>query len=105
TPGSCRYPGPGTWPCWSGPISSTRRCWSSSTGSDRWRPVRTRPVISLSAREQQGDWMELATVADTRAFGERLAGILRAGDLVVLTGPLGAGKTVIAQGVGTGLGV
>ena len=49
--------------------------------------------------------MELATVADTRAFGERLAGILRAGDLVVLTGPLGAGKTVIAQGVGAGLGV
>ncbi len=49
--------------------------------------------------------MELATVADTRAFGERLAGILRAGDLVILTGPLGAGKTVVAQGVGAGLGV
>jgi tRNA threonylcarbamoyladenosine biosynthesis protein TsaE len=49
--------------------------------------------------------MELPTAADTRAFGERLAGLLRAGDLVVLTGPLGAGKTVIAQGVGAGLGV
>ena len=49
--------------------------------------------------------MELPTAADTRAFGERLAAVLRAGDLVVLTGPLGAGKTVIAQGVGTGLGV
>jgi tRNA threonylcarbamoyladenosine biosynthesis protein TsaE len=49
--------------------------------------------------------MELPTAADTRAFGERLAAILRAGDLVVLTGPLGAGKTVIAQGVGAGLRV
>jgi tRNA threonylcarbamoyladenosine biosynthesis protein TsaE len=31
--------------------------------------------------------------------------VLRAGDLVVLTGPLGAGKTVLAQGIGVGLGV
>ena len=49
--------------------------------------------------------MKLATVADTRAFGRRLAGILRAGDLVLLTGPLGAGKTALVQGIGAGLGV
>jgi tRNA threonylcarbamoyladenosine biosynthesis protein TsaE len=49
--------------------------------------------------------MRLATAADTRAFGERLAALLRAGDLVILTGPLGAGKTVVAQGVGAGLRV
>jgi tRNA threonylcarbamoyladenosine biosynthesis protein TsaE len=47
----------------------------------------------------------LLTVEDTRAFGAELAGILRAGDLVVLTGPLGAGKTALAQGIGTGLQV
>ncbi|GAA1815824.1 tRNA (adenosine(37)-N6)-threonylcarbamoyltransferase complex ATPase subunit type 1 TsaE [Planosporangium flavigriseum] len=47
----------------------------------------------------------LATVEDTRAFGQRLAEILRPGDLVVLTGPLGAGKTVVVQGIGAGLGV
>jgi tRNA threonylcarbamoyladenosine biosynthesis protein TsaE len=47
----------------------------------------------------------LAAVEDTRAFGQTLAGLLRAGDLVVLTGPLGAGKTVLAQGIGAGLGV
>jgi tRNA threonylcarbamoyladenosine biosynthesis protein TsaE len=47
----------------------------------------------------------LATVEDTRAFGQQLGEILRAGDLVVLTGPLGAGKTVLAQGIGAGLGV
>jgi tRNA threonylcarbamoyladenosine biosynthesis protein TsaE len=48
---------------------------------------------------------KLATVDDTRAFGRVLGGILRAGDLVLLTGPLGAGKTALAQGVGAGLGV
>jgi len=42
---------------------------------------------------------------DTRALGRALAGVLRAGDLVVLAGPLGAGKTVLAQGIGAGLGV
>ncbi len=47
----------------------------------------------------------LPTVADTHEFGRRLAGVLRAGDLVLLTGPLGAGKTAVAQGVGSGLKV
>ncbi|WP_027341755.1 tRNA (adenosine(37)-N6)-threonylcarbamoyltransferase complex ATPase subunit type 1 TsaE [Hamadaea tsunoensis] len=47
----------------------------------------------------------LPTVEETQAFGRRLAGALRAGDLVVLTGPLGAGKTALAQGIGAGLGV
>ena len=49
--------------------------------------------------------MKLATVEDTRALGRRLAGLLRAGDLVLLTGPLGAGKTALVQGIGAGLGV
>src|SRR3954464_2641587 len=48
---------------------------------------------------------ELSTVDDTRSFGRRLAGLLRAGDLVVLAGPLGAGKTALTQGIGAGLGV
>jgi tRNA threonylcarbamoyladenosine biosynthesis protein TsaE len=47
----------------------------------------------------------LSTVDDTRALGRRLAAVLRAGDLVVLTGPLGSGKTALAQGIGAGLGV
>ena len=47
----------------------------------------------------------LPTVEDTRAFGARLAGVLRAGDLIVLSGPLGAGKTALTQGIGAGLGV
>ncbi|GAA1601334.1 tRNA (adenosine(37)-N6)-threonylcarbamoyltransferase complex ATPase subunit type 1 TsaE [Actinoplanes couchii] len=49
--------------------------------------------------------MKLETVEDTKEFGKRLAGVLRAGDLVLLTGPLGAGKTALVQGIGAGLGV
>jgi tRNA threonylcarbamoyladenosine biosynthesis protein TsaE len=45
------------------------------------------------------------TAADMRRLGRRLAALLRAGDLVVLTGPLGAGKTTLVQGIGHGLGV
>jgi tRNA threonylcarbamoyladenosine biosynthesis protein TsaE len=52
-----------------------------------------------------GSEVRLASVNDTVAFGSRLAELLRAGDLVVLTGPLGAGKTVLARGIGAGLGV
>ena len=48
---------------------------------------------------------ELPTPADTQAFGRQLAGLLRPGDLVVLAGPLGAGKTALTQGIGSGLGV
>ena len=47
----------------------------------------------------------LPTPGDTRALGESLAGLLRPGDLVVLVGPLGAGKTALTQGIGAGLGV
>jgi tRNA threonylcarbamoyl adenosine modification protein YjeE len=46
-------------------------------------------------------------VPSTAAMGElgaRLAAVLRAGDLVVLTGPLGAGKTTMTRGLGAALG-
>jgi tRNA threonylcarbamoyladenosine biosynthesis protein TsaE len=45
------------------------------------------------------------TAADMHELGRRLAAVLRAGDLVVLSGPLGAGKTTLVQGIGDGLGV
>jgi tRNA threonylcarbamoyladenosine biosynthesis protein TsaE len=47
----------------------------------------------------------VATAPQMQYLGRRLASLLRAGDLVVLSGPLGAGKTTLAQGIGSGLGV
>ncbi|WP_167472245.1 tRNA (adenosine(37)-N6)-threonylcarbamoyltransferase complex ATPase subunit type 1 TsaE [Nocardia arthritidis] len=47
----------------------------------------------------------LPTVEDTEALGRELAAGLRAGDLVVLDGPLGAGKTALTRGIAAGLGV
>ncbi|MEU3980263.1 tRNA (adenosine(37)-N6)-threonylcarbamoyltransferase complex ATPase subunit type 1 TsaE [Streptomyces sp. NPDC026672] len=40
-----------------------------------------------------------------RELGRTLAGLLRAGDLVMLSGELGAGKTTLTRGLGEGLGV
>jgi tRNA threonylcarbamoyladenosine biosynthesis protein TsaE len=47
----------------------------------------------------------IATANDMHELGVKLSAHLRAGDLVLLNGPLGAGKTVLAQGVGAGLGI
>jgi len=47
----------------------------------------------------------LPTAADTTELGRELGTRLAAGDLVVLSGPLGAGKTCLAAGIGEGLGV
>ncbi len=47
----------------------------------------------------------LPTPEDTIEFGRRLAAALRPGDLILLAGPLGAGKTVLAKGIAAGLGV
>lgn len=49
--------------------------------------------------------MLLPTESDTWEFGRRLGARLRAGDLVLLDGPLGAGKTVLTRGIAAGMGV
>jgi len=58
---------------------------------------------SLSGEPPGVRSVKLPTVEDTREYGAELARVLRAGDLVILTGPLGAGKTALAQGIGAGL--
>lgn len=45
------------------------------------------------------------SAARTRALGRRIALLVRAGDVLLLQGPLGAGKTALAQGIGAGLRV
>ena len=47
----------------------------------------------------------VATAEQMHQLGVQLSEHLRAGDLVLVNGPLGAGKTVLAQGVGQGLGI
>ncbi len=42
---------------------------------------------------------------ETHALGQRLGALLRAGDVVVLDGDLGAGKTVLAKGIAVALGI
>jgi tRNA threonylcarbamoyladenosine biosynthesis protein TsaE len=63
------------------------------------KPAETPEVLRPSGR------VVLPTVDDTRAWGARLGALLRAGDLLVLTGELGAGKTTLTQGIADGLGV
>jgi tRNA threonylcarbamoyladenosine biosynthesis protein TsaE len=49
--------------------------------------------------------LDLPTAAATRALGRRLGELAQPGDLLILSGELGAGKTTLVQGLGEGLGV
>jgi tRNA threonylcarbamoyladenosine biosynthesis protein TsaE len=49
--------------------------------------------------------VQLSEEADTLEFGSRLGAELRAGDLILLDGPLGAGKTVMTRGIARGMGI
>ena len=49
--------------------------------------------------------IEVASTEKMRILGISLSAHLKAGDLVLINGPLGAGKTVLAQGIGKGLGI
>lgn len=62
-------------------------------------------MTPAGAEPGPGDPVALPDAAATRTAGAALAAYLRAGDVVVLTGDLGAGKTTFTQGLGVGLGV
>jgi tRNA threonylcarbamoyladenosine biosynthesis protein TsaE len=70
-----------------------------SDGSGRVEPGVEQTLDSLVGTR------EIASPADMESLGEELGRMLRPGDLVVLTGPLGAGKTTLTRGVAAGLGV
>jgi tRNA threonylcarbamoyladenosine biosynthesis protein TsaE len=58
------------------------------------RATSTAPVSTVTVR----------SAADTRAAGRRLGEVAAGGDVLLLEGPLGAGKTVLVQGLARGLG-
>ena len=49
--------------------------------------------------------MKIATAAEMHSLGKRIGAQCVAGDLILLNGPLGAGKTVLVQGIGEALGI
>jgi tRNA threonylcarbamoyladenosine biosynthesis protein TsaE len=55
--------------------------------------------------EEESVSLTVCTAAEMHVLGRSLASVLRAGDLVILSGGLGAGKTTLTQGIGEGLGV
>ena len=65
----------------------------------------TREGTSITLAKELPTSLPVPTGDDMQELGRRLAGLLRAGDLVLLSGDLGAGKTTLTQGIGEGLGV
>src|SRR5918911_5076527 len=64
-----------------------------------------RQGLAAPGDERMSLVLELASPADTERLGRAVGECLGPGDVVVLSGPLGAGKTVLARGIGAGLGV
>jgi tRNA threonylcarbamoyladenosine biosynthesis protein TsaE len=71
----------------------------------RWTPETARDGGGQPEEPGVDELVRVPTAGQMRSLGRRLAGVLRAGDLVLLSGPLGAGKTTLTQGIGAGLGV
>lgn len=83
------------------PVSTNR----SRAGPDI-QPDKAPDSDNVLAEHKSGPvTVEVRTADDMRRLGQRLAAQLRAGDLVLLRGPLGAGKTTLVQGVGEALDV
>ncbi len=72
-------------------------------------PTTREPTMDEAVRPTgataSGGVVQLATAADTHDFGVALGRRLRPGDLVILSGSLGAGKTALTKGIAQGMGV
>jgi len=62
-------------------------------------------VHALPAADRFPLRLDITGPAATAALGERAAGLLRGGEIILLWGPLGAGKTCFSQGLARGLGI
>ena len=106
-----RPPSTTGWSGWSGAqVREDAPCWASgcangsgavADGSVAWRPA----APGVAAVAIATGHRDAAKVEDTIALGSRLGRQLRAGDVVVLSGPLGAGKTVLAKGIAAAMDV
>ncbi|HET6561515.1 MAG TPA: tRNA (adenosine(37)-N6)-threonylcarbamoyltransferase complex ATPase subunit type 1 TsaE [Marmoricola sp.] len=81
-------------------LPATVRFWESGG----YREVRREGPLLTMAKELAVA-CEAPTAEATRELGRRLASVVRAGDVLLLSGDLGAGKTTFTQGLGAGLGV
>ena len=97
---------PGIWCRWNVLNWSPRRSSTSSSGAG-WRCRRPGGAAGCEARSDRARHpmaqQDLPDVADTESLGRELSSGLAAGDVVILDGPLGAGKTALARGIGAGL--
>lgn len=76
---------------------------------NRWRPEARADSVSQDGRSGEGQMERqhfvLKNANETREFGAKLARKLVPGSLVLLSGPLGAGKTTLVQGLARELGI
>jgi len=77
------------------------RQWWQRHGFEAVRPAPLGEVMGIELPAT----IQVPTGEQMQQLGERLAGLLRAGDVLVASGDLGAGKTTLTQGIGAGLGV
>ena len=75
----------------------------SGSGSGTWVPAHTRR--SGSARAASSATLTSASAAQTRRLGAALGALSQPGDVILLEGDLGAGKTALTQGIAAGMGI
>ena len=88
-----------------GPQATAAASACHTAASDDAAPATGAPTSTAAGTPTSTVTLVTTSAEGTRAVGARLAGLLRAGDLVLLSGGLGAGKTTLAQGIGGALEV